>query len=108
MSIAVPAPSPPRRRGTLVFLIVATIVFGLSLLPAAMFVLVSPMAFDSGESKEAWTFVLAVWAYPVLVLVGLIAAWIFYAVRLYRTAVVFSLLPLLDVAFLAVMFAAWH
>jgi hypothetical protein len=108
MDNAQPAPAPARRsRGVLIYLIVATIVFGLSLLPAAMAAMMSPMAFDSGESPEAWTLVLLVWSYPVLVLVGLLVAWILYASRAYRTAIAFSLLPLLGVAALAVLFAVW-
>lgn len=105
--MGVAAPAPPRSRGVLIFLIVATIVFGLSLFPAAMAVMMSPMAFDAGESAQAWTFVLAVWTYPVLVIIGLIAAWIFYAGRFYKTAVVCSLLPLADVLFIAALFTVW-
>jgi hypothetical protein len=89
------APPPVRRsRGVRIYLIVATVLFGLSLLPAAMAALMSPMAFDAGESQEAWTFVLLVWASPVLVILGLLAAWILYAARACRTAVAISLLPL--------------
>ena len=104
MEHAQPAPTPSRPRGVLIFLIVATIVFGLSLLPAAMAVMMSPMAFDAGQSREAWTLVVLVWAYPVLVIVGLVVAWILYAFKAYRTAIAFSLLPLLDVAAFAVLF----
>jgi hypothetical protein len=94
-----PAPPPaPRSRGALIYLIVATILFGLSLLPAAMGLIMSPMAFDAGFSRTAWTIVILVWSYPVLVLVGLLVAWILYKARSYRAAVAFSLLPLLDVA----------
>ena len=97
-------PSPPaRRRGVLIFLIVATIVFGLSLLPAAMAVLMSPMAFDAGPSREAWTMAIIIWAYPVLVILGLLLAWILYASRSYRTAILCCLLPLLDVAAVVVL-----
>ncbi|HEY7215472.1 MAG TPA: hypothetical protein VIC28_12630 [Thermoanaerobaculia bacterium] len=103
-----PIPPPPRRsRGVRIYLIVATALFGLSLLPAAMAALMSPMAFDAGESREAWTFVLLVWAYPVLVILGLLAAWILYAARAYRTAIAASLLPLLDGAALAALFMIW-
>ncbi len=108
MNLAQPTPVAPRRsRGVMIFLIVATVLFGLSLLPAAMAVMMSPMAFDAGESREAWTFVLSVWAYPVLVILGLLMAWIFYTARAYRTAIAFSLLPLLDVAVLVALFFVW-
>jgi hypothetical protein len=37
------------------------------------------MAFDSGSTPEAWTFVLAVWAYPLFPLVMAVGAWIVFA-----------------------------
>ena len=99
-----PAPTPsPRSRGVLIYLIVATILFGLSLIPAAMGVLMSPMVFDAGESREAWSMAIIIWAYPVLVILGLLLAWILYASRSYRTAILCSLLPLLDVAAVVVL-----
>ncbi|MFP5287984.1 MAG: hypothetical protein ACLGI9_19765 [Thermoanaerobaculia bacterium] len=108
MDNAQPVPAPARRsRGVLIYLIVATILFGLSLLPAAMAAMMSPMAFDAGESPEAWALVLLTLSYPVLVLLGLLVAWILYARRAYRTAIAFSLLPLLNVAALAVLFTVW-
>ena len=104
MDTAQPAPTPsPRSRGVRIYLIVATILFGLSLLPAAMAVLMSPMAFDAGASREAWTMAIIIWAYPVLVILGLLLAWILYAARSYRAAIAASLLPLLDVAAVVVM-----
>lgn len=41
----------------------------------------SVMAFDSGVSKEAWTFVILVWSYPLVPLALTITAWIAYAKR---------------------------
>lgn len=105
MDNAQPAPTPaPRSRGVRIYLIVATIFLVLSLLPAAMAVLVSPMAFDAGPSRQVWSLAIIVWAYPVLVILGLVVAWILYAARAYRTSVAFSLLPLLDVVALVVLF----
>jgi hypothetical protein len=102
------APPPARRsRGVLIYLIIATVVFGLSLLPAAMAVIMSPMAFDAGESRQVWTLVLLLWAYPVLVILSLLAAWILFAVRAHRTAIAVSLLPLLDGIVLAALFMSW-
>ena len=39
------------------------------------------MAFDSGESRAARMFVIAVWAYPVFPVAMVIAAWIAFARR---------------------------
>jgi len=38
------------------------------------------------------------------VIAGLVVAWILYSFKAYRTAIAFSLLPLLDVAAFAVLF----
>lgn len=48
------------------------------------------MAFDSGESPEAWAFVLAVWAYPLIPLVLATGAWVAFALRRNRLAAVLS------------------
>lgn len=37
------------------------------------------MAFDSGVSAEAWTFVIVVWSYPIIPLVLVIISWIAFA-----------------------------
>jgi hypothetical protein len=50
-----------------------------SLLIWLLMVGLSVMAFDSGVSTEAWTFVIAVWAYPIIPLILVIIAWIAYA-----------------------------
>jgi hypothetical protein len=92
-------------RGMLIALILITTVFLLSLLPAAMFVMMSPMAFDAGASKEAWMIVIPIWLYPFSVLVSVVGSWIAFAAKRYRFALIWSLLPLLDVAFLAAVFA---
>lgn len=98
-----PASTPAsRRQGVLAYLIVATILFGLSLIPAAVGSLMSLMAFDTGPSRMAWTWVILVWAYPALVILGLLLAWILYAARAHRAAIACTLLPLLDVVAFAV------
>lgn len=98
-----PAPTPvSRRQAVLTYLIVATILFGLSLIPASVGALMSLMAFDTGPSRIAWTMVSLAWAYPALVILGLLLAWIFYAVKAHRAAIACSLLPLLDFVAIAV------
>ena len=39
------------------------------------------MAFDSGESPQAWAIVITVWSYPIFPIVMAIGAWIAYARR---------------------------
>ena len=93
------------RRRTLIALIVITAVFLLSLFPAALFVMMSPMVFDSGASPQAWMVVIPIWLYPFAVLVSLVGSWTAFAARRHRFAIIWSLFPLLDVAFLAAVFA---
>ncbi len=94
-----------RKRTCLIALILITAVFVLSLVPAALFVMMSPMAFDSGTSTDAWMIVISIWLYPLAVLLSVSGSWIAFAAKRYRFALIWSLLPLLDVAFLAAMFA---
>jgi hypothetical protein len=91
---------PAGNRKILVFLILMTVFYLLSLLPAGMMVITSPMAFDAGYSTEAIFMASCVLAYPVLVLIALIGGWVCYAKRKNAAAVVFFLLPLVDVLIL--------
>jgi len=55
------AAPPKRRTGLLIWLIVSQLLAVGSLLIWAIMAGLSVMAFDTGESPEAWAFVLAVW-----------------------------------------------
>lgn len=103
-----PAPRQDRRNfRARNYLRIATAVFGLSLVPAVPFALVSIMVFDAGASWETCSLVLILWAYPVLVIFGLRLAWKRYAAEDYRAAIGFSLLPLLAVAAFVVLGIVW-
>lgn len=65
----------------------------------------SVMAFDSGVTTEAWTFVLLVWAYPILPLIFAIAAWIAFAKRKNALAAILSGLTFAPIALL--LLAMW-
>jgi len=73
--------SPPKRTGLLIWMILSQLLAVLSLVPWLLVAGLSVMAFDSGESREAWTFVIAVWSYPIIPLILVIIAWIAYAKR---------------------------
>jgi sterol desaturase/sphingolipid hydroxylase (fatty acid hydroxylase superfamily) len=94
-----------RRPAVLVLLTIASVVWIVSLAPAAAALLMSPMAFDSGESPEAWAMIWILLSYPVSVLVSLAGSWWAYARRRHRGALLFALLPLVPVAALFVLFA---
>jgi hypothetical protein len=58
----------------------------------------SVMAFDSGSTPEAWTFVIAVWSYPIWPIGFAIASWISYARKKNKLAGIlttFTFLPVL-------------
>ena len=99
MTIAQPVQRvPEKRRGTTrVLLIVVTVLYVLSLLPAGMLVITSPMIFDAGESPKLWTIFGLVVGYPVLVLLTLVVAWVLFVKKKYRAALIVSLLPILEV-----------
>jgi len=89
----------------LVALVVATCVYALRLPLAVLAALVSPMAFDSGDSPAAWVYLGLALSYPVLVIAALIAAWLLYRRRRYRASLVVLLLPLLGAPLLAAVAA---
>lgn len=89
---------PSAQSPVLVWLIISQILAVASLFFWLLAAGLSVMAFDSGVSTEAWTFVIAVWSYPVWPLGFAIASWIAYARRKDRLAVVlttFTFLPVL-------------
>jgi len=65
----------------------------------------SVMAFDSGVTAEAWAVVITVWAYPIIPLILIIAAWIAFARRKNRTAAILSGLSFVPPFLL--MFIVW-
>ncbi|MBM3125727.1 MAG: hypothetical protein FJZ87_11760 [Chloroflexi bacterium] len=76
-----PAQTSKRRTGLILWLIASQLLALASLVIWALMAGLSVMAFDSGVSAEAWTFVLTVWAYPVIPLILIIGAWIAFPQR---------------------------
>ncbi len=72
---------PKSRTGLLIWMIVSQLLMVASLLFWLIVAGLSVMAFDSGATPEAWTIVIAVWSYPIIPLIMVIAAWIAYARR---------------------------
>ena len=93
---------PGRSRGALAWLIISQLIGLLTLIPWVAFAGLSFMAFDSGESLQAWMFVGVIWSWPLVPLVSGIIAWILYARRKTRAAVIVTSLPFL-VAFIALI-----
>lgn len=84
------AAQPKCRTGLLAWLILSQLLALGSLLIWLVMAGLSVMAFDAGESPEAWAFVLTVWAYPLFPLVMALGAWIAFARHRNRLAAVLS------------------
>ena len=74
----------------MIWLIVSQLMALGSLLIWAIVAGLSGMAADSGGSPAVLTFILVVWAYPLFPLVMAIGAWIAFAFRKNRAAVILS------------------
>jgi hypothetical protein len=91
-------PNISSRKPILTWMIVSQLLALASLLFWLVVAGLSVMAFDSGESPQVWTFVIAVWSYPVWPIAFAIAAWIAYARKKDKTAGIlttFTFLPVL-------------
>ncbi len=84
-----------RRPPVLIWLIVSQLLALASLVLWLLIAGLSVMAFDSGVTREAWTFVILVWSYPVIPLGLAIAAWIAFARRKHTLAGILSTLTFL-------------
>jgi len=72
---------PQKRTGLTIWMIVSQLLTVGSLLIWLLVAGLSVMAFDSGESREAWTLVIAVWSYPIIPLILAVTAWIAFTRR---------------------------
>ena len=96
----------PSRKPILIWLIASQILALLSLIFWLVIAGLSVMAFDSGVTTEAWTFVIAVWSYPIWPLGFAIAAWIAYARKKDRLAGVLTTFTFLPVLVLIIILAS--
>ena len=94
------------RKPILIWLIASQVLALLSLIFWLVVAGLSVMAFDSGVSAEAWTFVIAVWSYPIWPFGFAIAAWIAYARKKNRLAGVLTAFTFLPVLVLIIILAA--
>lgn len=88
---------PASRRPILIWLIASQVLALLSLVFWLMAAGFSVMAFDAGVTQEAWSFVVAVWAYPLWPIAFTIAAWVAYARKKDTLAAVLTTLTFLPV-----------
>jgi len=76
-------------------LIVLMVLWGLLLIPAVLFALMSPFAFDSGTTPEAWRVFYLMISFPFVLVGSIIFGWVLYAIRLYLPALLAALLPVI-------------
>jgi len=88
---------PASRKPILIWLIASQLLALASLVFWLFAAGISVMAFDAGVTTEAWTFVIAVWSYPIWPIVLTIAAWIAYARKKDRLAGVLTTLTFIPV-----------
>jgi hypothetical protein len=91
---------PSSRKPILIWLIISQLLAAASLFFWLVMAGLSVMAFDSGVSAAAWTFVIIVWSYPIWPIGFAIASWIAYARKKDRLAGVLTTLTFLPVLLL--------
>jgi len=103
--------NPPKRTGLIIWMILSQLFAVGSLLIWLVMAGLSVMAFDSGSTPEAWTFVIVVWSYPLFPLAVIIGSWIAYKRRRNTLAAVLSGLsfapPVLCIVFIWAANALW-
>jgi len=101
---------PASRRPILIWLIASQLLALASLVFWLFAAGISVMAFDSGVTTEAWTFVIIVWSYPIWPIAFTIASWIAYARKKDRLAGVLTTLTFLPVLLLVlfIVFSSFY
>jgi len=91
------------RRPILIWLIISQLLALASLFFWLVAAGLSVMAFDSGVTQQAWNFVIAVWVYQIWPIAFAIAAWVAYARKKDKLAVILSTLTFLPVLVLIIV-----
>jgi hypothetical protein len=99
-------PTSQSRTPILIWLIASQVLALASLVFWLVIAGLSVMAFDSGVTTEAWTFVIAVWSYPIWPIAFASAAWIAYARKKDRLAGILTTFTFLPVLVL-ILILAW-
>lgn len=86
-----------RKRAALSLGIITLLLLALLAL-SGMMAMMSPMMFDSGETPMLWAAFWTVLSLPVVIIMAIVLAWIFFFVRWYRAALWVTLLPLINIS----------
>ena len=93
-------PKSTIHRPVLIWLIISQGLAAASLIFWLLIAGLSVMAFDSGVTPEAWTFVIVVWSYPLWPIAFASASWIAYARHRDRLAGILTTLTFLPILLL--------
>ena len=101
---------PAAWRPILIWLIISQCLALASLVFWLLVAGLSVMAFDSGVTQEASTFVIVVWSYPIWPIVFTIASWIAYARKKDKLAGILTTLTFLPmlVLILIIVFSSFY
>ncbi len=88
------------RNNTRVYLIVASIIFGILIVPSLPMIMMSAMMFDSPGSEDSIptiTLVLSMIAYPFVTCIGIALGWILFSRNKNLMAILFASIPALNI-----------
>ena len=89
-----------KRNNTKIYLIVASIIFGILILPSLPMIIMSPMMFDSPGSENSIptiTLVISLVAYPFVTVFSIAVSWIAFVKRRHLFAIIAASLPILNI-----------
>ncbi len=89
-----------KRNHTRVYLIVASIIFGILIVPSLPMIMMSAMMFDSPGSEDSTPtiiLVISLVAYPFVTCIGIITAWILFVRKIHFLAIISASLPILNI-----------
>ncbi len=89
-----------KKNTTKTYLIIASIVFGILILPSLPMIMMSAMMFDSPGSEDSIptiTLVISLIAYPFVTSISIIVAWILFVRKIFFGAILSASLPFLNI-----------
>ena len=81
-------------------IILSNLIFGLLFIPSLVMFVFSPMIFDApGSTTSPFTilFWLSIFSFPFAVIISIVCSWILYNSKKYLSALLISLLPILNI-----------
>jgi hypothetical protein len=97
MNEVAPAENPssaPRPKWAKIVMLVMTVVWLLALVPAGLFAMMFPFAFDQGVSPQATRVAVGLVGGPFVLIGALLLAWLLFAARWVKLALIALVLPL--------------